>query len=108
MGQLWVYPKPNDPFPHGMSEDDCDSYDIVQSSATHPLRDKSGYSSKGWLYLECGEGQNWFTMAKDYWCTRASWVTMYALNLTQHMNPVLQSQKWQSGARSLVLETQCP
>merc|ERR1712151_1277426 len=95
MLQLWVYPNPDKPFPHGMSEDDCDSYDIVQSSATHPLRDKSGYSSKGWLYLECGEGQNWFTMAKDYWCTRASWVTMYALNLTQHRNPVLQSEKCQ-------------
>jgi hypothetical protein len=95
MLQLWQFPGPDQAF-HGMSEEDCEAYDIVQSSATHPLGDGSGGTSdKGWLYLECGEGQNWISMGKNYWCSRANWASIYALNLTQHRNPVLQSQKCQ-------------
>merc|ERR1712151_906131 len=95
MLQLWQFPDPDQPFLHGLSEDDCESYDIVQSSATHPLRSPSGYSPKGWLYLECGEGENWQSMGDKYWCSRAAWTTMYALNLTEHRNPALLSERCQ-------------
>jgi len=94
MLQLWQFPQPDQAF-HGVSEEDCDAYDIVQSSATHPLAETSGYSDQGWLYLECGEGQNWISMGKSYWCSRANWASIYALNLTQHRNPVLQSERCQ-------------
>jgi hexosaminidase len=88
--QLWEFPQPGAKS-WGLTEEDCQRYDIIQSSATHPL-DGADY---GWLYLECGEGQNWISMGKDYWCSRAPWVAMYALNITQHSNPVLQSETCQ-------------
>merc|ERR1711862_336213 len=44
---------------------------------------------------ECGEGQNWISMGKDYWCSRAPWVAMYSLNITQHSAPALTSEKCQ-------------
>merc|ERR1719453_2866839 len=47
------------------------------------------------MYLECGSGQNWISMAQNYWCNRASWVSLYSLNLTQHYEPVMATAKCQ-------------
>jgi hexosaminidase len=90
--QLWEFPQSK---AWGLTEEDCQKYDIIQSSATHPLQNGDSVSDFGWLYLECGEGQNWISMGKDYWCSRAPWVAMYAMNITQHSNPVLQSETCQ-------------
>jgi hexosaminidase len=93
--QLWEFPQPGAK-DGGLTEEDCERYDLIQSSATHPLKDGSGgYTDQGWLYLECGEGQNWISMSKDYWCSRAPWVAMYSLNLTRHHAPALQTEKCQ-------------
>lgn len=91
--QLWEFPM-SDSF-IGLTEDDCDKYDIIQSSASHPQKNGDGTADQGWLYLECGEGQNWIAMRQNYWCSRASWVSLYSLNLTQHSAKAAQSDKCQ-------------
>jgi N-acetyl-beta-hexosaminidase len=91
--QLWEFPATSGGA--GLSGDDCKNYDFVQSSATHPQGDK-GAADAGWMYLECGSGQNWISMAQNYWCSRASWVSMYAQNLTQHYEPVMATPECQN------------
>lgn len=92
--QLWQYPRSADYI--GLTEDDCDSYDIIQSSATHPQTDgANGTTDEGWLYLECGEGENWIAFRQNYWCSRASWISLYSLNLTQHSAKAASSEKCQ-------------
>jgi len=76
----------------GSIEDDCDGYDIIQSSATHP---RSGTADQGWLYLECGEVQNWIGMWQNYWCSRTSWISLYSHNLTQNSAKAVSSEKCQ-------------
>jgi len=89
--QLWEFPQPGAKN-GGLTEEDCERYDLIQSSSTHPLKDgNGGFTDQGWLYLECGEGQNWISMGKDYWCSRAPWVAMYSLNLTRHYAPAMQT-----------------
>merc|ERR1712048_1255964 len=83
MLQLWEFPPSNSN--SGLTSDDCKHYDFVQSSATHPQgKEGSGMTDAGWMYLECGEGQNWISMSQNYWCSRASWVSLYSQDLTQH------------------------
>jgi hexosaminidase len=88
--QLWEFPQSSTT--PGITSDDCQHYDLIQSSATHPQK---GGKDAGWLYLECGEGQNWISMGQNYWCSRASWVTLYSQNLTQHYEPVLATRECQ-------------
>jgi len=83
--QLWEFPATS--ANKGLTEDDCKHYDFIQSSATHP----QGEGDAGWMYLECGEGQNWISMAQNYWCSRASWVSLYSQNLTQHYEAAMQT-----------------
>lgn len=96
MLQLWEFPASNST--PGLTVSDCDRYDIVQSSATHP-QGKAGVdgavASAGWLYLECGAGQNWISMGQNYWCNRASWVSLYSQNLSQHYEPSMKSRQCQ-------------
>jgi len=95
--QLWEFPQPGAKG-WSLTEDDCKHYDLIQSSATHPLANDakfSAYSDEGWMYLECGEAQNWISMGKFYWCNRASWVTLYSLNITRHSSPVLETPSCQ-------------
>lgn len=92
--QLWQYPVSADYI--GLTEDDCDRYDIIQSSATHPQTDGgNGTTDEGWLYLECGESENWIAFRENYWCSRASWISLYSLNLTQHSAKAASSEKCQ-------------
>eukprot|EP00927_Polykrikos_kofoidii_P028295 TRINITY_DN2472_c0_g1_i6.p1 TRINITY_DN2472_c0_g1~~TRINITY_DN2472_c0_g1_i6.p1 ORF type:complete len:674 (+),score=74.91 TRINITY_DN2472_c0_g1_i6:113-2023(+) len=88
--QLWQFPA-SGPNADSLTEDDCRRYDLIQSSATHPLNSGDHVTDQGWLYLECGEGQNWISMGKDYWCTRAPWAAIYSLNLTRHSSPAMAS-----------------
>merc|ERR1712048_1317314 len=94
--QLWEFPQPGAKG-WALTEDDCKHYDLIQSSATHPLANDTldakflSYSDEGWMYLECGEAQNWISMGKFYWCNRANWVTLYSLNITRHSSPVLET-----------------
>jgi len=96
--QLWEFSQPGAKHGDGLSEEDCHHYDLIQSSATRPLKKGSkpedGYSDEGWLYLECGAGQNWISMGKSYWCSRAPWVAIYSLNITQHAS-VVESKRCQ-------------
>jgi len=89
--QLWEFPTSGAP----LSVDDCKNYDFIQSSATHP-QGADGKDNAGWMYLECGEGQNWISMAQNYWCSRASWVSMYSQNLTQHYEETMATPECQS------------
>lgn len=96
--QLWEFSQPGSAHSDGLSEDDCKHYDLIQSSATRPLRkdpQTGGYTDEGWLYLECGAGQNWISMGKSYWCSRAPWVAIYSLNITEHPS-VVQSRRCQN------------
>jgi len=94
--QLWEFPAPGGK-DGGLTEEDCERYDLLQSSATHPLSDgNGGFTDQGWLYLECGEGQNWISMSKDYWCSRAPWVAMYSVNITEHHAPAMQTKTCQN------------
>jgi hexosaminidase len=88
--QLWEFPASAELA--GLSVDDCKQYDLIQSSATHP----QGNSNAGWMYLECGEGQNWISMGQNYWCSRAAWVSMYSQNLTQHYDSTITTPECQS------------
>jgi hexosaminidase len=90
--QLWQFPASNST--PGLTTDDCDNYDIIQSSATHPQGPR-GSADAGWMYLECGAGQNWISMGASYWCSRASWVSMYSQNLTQHYEPAMKTPQCQ-------------
>jgi len=83
--QLWEFPATS--ANKGLTVEDCKHYDFIQSSATHP----QGEGDAGWMYLECGEGQNWISMAQNYWCSRASWVSLYSQNLTQHYEAAMQT-----------------
>lgn len=91
--QLWQFPM--DDGYTGLTEDDCDAYDIIQSSASHPQKNGDGSADQGWLYLECGEAQNWIGMKQNYWCSRASWISLYSLNLTQHSAKAVNTEKCQ-------------
>jgi len=92
--QLWQFPMSASYT--GLTEDDCDTYDIIQSSASHPQTNGDGTTSdQGWLYLECGEGQNWIGMRQNYWCSRASWLALYSLDLKQHSAKAASSEKCQ-------------
>ena len=84
--QLWEFPAPDSGRPT-LSEEDCQTYDLLQSAATYP----DGDSQYGWLYMDCGSGANWISMGPDYWCPRASWVALYSLNLTQGYGPIQSS-----------------
>lgn len=90
--QLWEFPVSSST--PGLTASDCESHDIIQSSATHP-QGSSGSSDAGWMYLECGAGQNWISMGQNYWCSRASWVSVYSQNLTQHYEPVMNTPQCQ-------------
>lgn len=89
MLQLWEFPASAET--PGLTKQDCLDYDLVQSSATHP----QGKTDAGWMYLECGAGQNWISMAQNYWCSRASWVSMYSQNITQHYESSMASRECQ-------------
>jgi len=94
MLQLWEFPAAGGAGP-GLTSDNCKNYDFVQSSATHPQGSK-GSADAGWMYLECGSGQNWISMGQNYWCNRASWVTLYSQNLTQHYEADMASPECQN------------
>jgi len=93
MLQLWEFPEAGGVGP-GLTKDNCKNYDFVQSSATHPQGSK-GSADAGWMYLECGSGQNWISMGQNYWCNRASWVTLYSQNLTQHYETAMATTECQ-------------
>jgi len=91
--QLWQFPAPstgNVESDRKMATNVCENYDIVQSSATHPQW-QNGQADKpvdaGWMYLECGESANWISMGQNYWCSRASWTSMYSMDLKQSSRP---------------------
>lgn len=92
--QLWEFPASS--ATAGVTTDDCKKYDLIQSSATHPQGKDASITDAGWMYLECGEGQNWISMAQSYWCSRASWVSLYSQNLTQHYEPSMATAECQS------------
>jgi hexosaminidase len=86
--QLWEFPGvPGRP---GLTASDCARYELVQSAATHPqMAAEIGDDpvDRGWLYLECGLSNNWVSMGDSYWCSYASWVAIYSMNLTQMHGP---------------------
>jgi len=91
--QLWEFPESN--ATAGLTTEDCQNYDLIQSSATHPQGKDPTVADAGWMYLECGAGQNWISMAQNYWCNRASWVTLYSQSITQHYEPSMATPQCQ-------------
>ena len=83
--QLWEFPADGSGSPM-LSEEDCETYDLLQSAATYPGDAQD--AQYGWLYMDCGSGANWASMGPDYWCPRASWLALYSLNLTQGYGPM--------------------
>eukprot|EP00438_Fugacium_kawagutii_P020421 Skav231259 [mRNA] locus=scaffold411:784483:793747:- [translate_table: standard] len=82
-------------YPSSWLQEDCEKYDLIQSAATYP---QSG-SDYGWLYMDCGSGANWISMGPDYWCPRASWAALYALNSTQGYGAALKTPRCQRAFR---------
>ncbi|CAE8705094.1 unnamed protein product [Polarella glacialis] len=61
--QLWEFAGPGSKRPT-LTEADCKTCDLIQSSATRPHLIPDGTEDVGWLYLECGESNNWISMSK--------------------------------------------
>lgn len=97
--QLWQWPSPVGREVAAVTEQDCERFDLLQSSARYPQWADSDQNSTvhlGWLYLECGSGANWVSLGPNYWCPRAAWAAMYSQDIKQGYGRALSSPACQS------------